>query len=52
MFVIFLIPGNVVLELCLVLLTWNAIAASELRVRIAKLVHRVLLLYLAVIALH
>ena len=36
-----------VLELCLVLLTWNAIAAFS-EESVAKLVHRVLLLYLVV----
>ncbi len=40
-----------VLELCLVLLTWNAIAAFS-EEHVAKLVYRVLLLYLVVIALH
>ncbi len=36
-----------VLELCLALLTWNAIAAF-LKECVAKLVYRVLLLYLVV----
>ena len=36
-----------VLELCLVLLTWNAIAAFS-EEHVAKLVYRVLLLYLVV----
>ena len=36
-----------VLELCLVLLTWNAIAAFS-EESVAKFVHRVLLLYLVV----